>query len=548
MIPERSQLGFLDRFFSLFTKMRPGEGYCLFLLFWLGFIFMYGQWILKPVRDAFILSEADAELAAYGNAVQALLLMLIIPLYGVLYRRVSKTRLVQSVTGFFLVTLLVFYSLYAAGYPIYFPFYIWVGLYGTMLIAQFWALAADHFNVKSGQRLFGVLAAGVSLGGLMGPVTAFTFIDKIGEGNLLLIVAATLSLTLFLINPAVNAIPDGSRGTRTKDDDTKRSSVLGGFATVLKDRYLTLIAFFVVFQNLIDSMGDYILRTWVRVHAEHLISTGESSLSLSKQIGSIMADFYGLQNLVVFLLALLVVSRVIRFIGIRGSILVLPCVMIIGYGVIAFVPIFSIIRLVKITEKGTNYSLNNTVRGALFLPTSQEATYEGKTTIDSFFWRFGDFAQAGIIFVGLNWFDLQLAHMALLSMGLAGIMLWLAVLIGRHYRTLALTNVTNVPPQLNRSIPDAKIGADGLLEHALSADTFIDADPGEVLVLTACQVDGAPLPAWLNFDPSRLVFRGSVPADFIEEVVIQVTATDVDGAYVSDTFIIRHIRQTGQAD
>ncbi len=548
MIPERSQLTPLDRFFSLFTKMRPGEGYCLFVLFWLGFLFMYGQWILKPVRDAFILSEADAELAAYGNAVQALLLMVIIPLYGILFRTVSKIRLVQCVTGFFLVTLLIFYFIYTAGYPIYFPFYIWVGLYGTMLIAQFWALAADHFNVKSGQRLFGVLAAGVSLGGLMGPITASRLIDNVGEENLLLLVGATLFLTLFLVRPGVNSIPEGSRGAGTKDDEQKKSSVFGGFATVLKDRYLTLIAIFVVFQNIIDSMGDYILRTWARIYANDLIAAGESSLTLSKQIGTIMGDFYGLQNLVVFLLALFAVSRVIRFLGIRGSILVLPCVMIVGYGIIAFVPIFSVVRLVKIAEKGTNYSLNNTVRGALFLPTDQSATYEGKTTIDSFFWRFGDFAQAAIIFVALNWLGLQLAHMALVSMALAGIMLWFAVLIGRRYRALVRTNVTNVPPQLNRSIPDAEISPHGSLKHPLAPDTFIDPDPGEVLVLTACQADGAPLPSWLNFDPARLLFHGTAPVDFIEEIVVQVTASDVDGAFVSDTFVIRHIRQTGQAD
>jgi hypothetical protein len=127
-------------------------------------------------------------------------------------------------------------------------------------------------------------------------------------------------------------------------------------------------------------------------------------------------------------------------------------------------------------------------------------------------------------------------------------MLWLAILIGRHYGTLARTNVTNVPPQLNRSIPDAEIGSNGLLEHALSPDTFIDADPGDVLVLTASQVDGAPLPSWVNFDPTRLRFHGTVPAEYMEEIVIQVTASDVDGATVSDTFIIRHIRRTGQAD
>ena len=320
MIPQASQLSPLDRFFGLFTKMRPGEGRSVFLFFWLGFIFMFGQWILKPIRDVFILSEADAEMAAYGNAVQAVLLMLVIPLYGVLYRRLTKTRLVQAVTLFFIATLLLFYFLYEAGNSIYFPFYIWVGLYGTMLIAQFWALAADHYNVKSGQRLFGVFAAGVSLGALVGPLTVSTFVATLGTGNLLLLVAAALGVTLFLVNPSVNAIPEGSRSTGAKDDEKKKSSFLGGFATVLSDRYLTLIAFWVVLQNIIDSTGDYILKTWVKKHANELVASGESTLGVGEQIGVIFGNFYFVQNLVTFLLALLVVSRVLRVFGIQKAI------------------------------------------------------------------------------------------------------------------------------------------------------------------------------------------------------------------------------------
>ncbi len=545
MIPQASQLSALDRFFGLFTKMRPGEGRSVFLFFWLGFIFMFGQWILKPIRDVFILSEADAELAAYGNAVQAVLLMVIIPLYGVLYRLLSKTRLVQAVTLFFIVTLLLFYFLYEAGRAIYFPFYIWVGLYGTMLIAQFWAMAADHYNVKSGQRLFGVFAAGVSLGALVGPLVVSNLVASIGSGNLLLVVVAALVVTLFLVNPGVNAIPEGSRSTGSKDDPKKKSSVLGGFATVLTDRFLTLIAFWVVLQNIIDSTGDYILKTWVKRHANELVSSGESSLEVGEQIGILFGNFYFVQNLVTFLLALLAVSHVLRIFGISKAIRFVPAFMILGYAVIAltpaiaFLPIFSVIWIVKIVEKGSNYSLNNTIRGALFLPTSQSAKYEGKTTIDAFFWRFGDLLQAAIIFVALNWLDYGVTEIAIFTMLLAAIMLWLAILVGRHYNHLAATNVTNAPPELGRSIPDVEVVAGSSFRHEIAPDTFTDPDPGEVLVLTATLADGQPLPAWVSFDPMNLHFRGTAPVDLVEEIVVQVTASDVDGASVSDTFVLR---------
>lgn len=545
MIPETSKYTPLDRLFSLFTKLRPGEGRSLFLLFWLGFAFMYCQWVLKPVRDALILSEADAEMAAYGNAVQALILMFMIPLYGILYRRLSKIHLVQAVTVFFIGTILLFYVLYEAGIQVYFPFWVWAGIYGTMMIAQFWALAADHYNVKSGQRLFAVLAAGVSLGALVGPGTVSQFVSQLGMGGMMLVVAGILTVTLFLPQRAVDAIPEGSRSVDTTEDDGEKQSVLGGFAVVLKDRYLILIAAWVVIQNIVDSTGDWVFREAVQKHAQEVVANGDGSMTLANQIGINMGNYYFVMNLVVFLLALLVVSRLIRWLGINRAILILPSIMVVGYALIAvapglqFIPIFSLIWIYKITEKGFNYSLNNTIRGALFLPTSQCAKYEGKTTIDTFFWRFGDLLQAGIIFVALNWLDFGLTEVALLTMWLAVLMLWLAWKLGRHYKAMATSGSLNEPPKLGRSISDAEVVAGGAFQHVLHPETFLDPDPGEVLVLTAAQMDGSPLPPWVRFDPGRLIFEGTAPAELTEELVIQVTATDVDGASITETFRIR---------
>lgn len=544
MIPQTSSYTPLDRLFSLFTKVRPGEGRSLILLFLLGFLFMYCQWILKPVRDALILSEADAELRAYGGAVQAVILMVVIPLYGVLYRRLSKIHLVQAVTAFFIATTLVFFGLYKAGVPIYFPFFVWAGIYGTMMIAQFWAMAADHFNVKSGQRLFGVLAAGVSFGALVGPITVSQFIVKLGMTGMMLLVAGILTLAMFLPQFAVDAIPEGSRSAGSVEDEPRKASVLGGFATVFKDHFLILIAAWVVIQNIIDSMGDYIFTTAVKEHAEAEVASG-SGMTLGQQIGVITGEFYFVMNLVVFLFALLAVSRLIRWIGVSKSILILPIIMVVGYALIAvapgmqFIPIFSLIWIYKITEKGTNYSLNNTIRGALFLPTSQSAKYEGKTTIDTFFWRFGDLLQAGIIFVALNWLSFGLTEVALLTMWLAVLMLWLAWKLGHRYKEMALSKGFNEPPRVVRPIEDTEVVPGHAFKYALDPEAFLDPDPGEVLVIAAAQMDGAPLPEWVKFDPGELIFSGVAPEELSEEVVIQVTATDVDGASVTETFRIR---------
>jgi AAA family ATP:ADP antiporter len=106
----------------------------------------------------------------------------------------------------------------------------------------------------------------------------------------------------------------------------------------------------------------------------------------------------------------------------------------IGYGLLAFVPVFAFVRLFKIVENSLNYSLQNTARHALILPCDEEQKYAGKTTIDTFFWRLGDLAHAGIVFAGVHWLAAQPAQFAAFNAVLAVGWFWLATRIGAAHR------------------------------------------------------------------------------------------------------------------
>ena len=94
-------------------------------------------------------------------------------------------------------------------------------------------------------------------------------------------------------------------------------------------------------------------------------------------------------NLLSFLVQLFVTSRVIRFMGVRGALFILPVLALINYSIIAVAPILAVVRIGKILENSTDYSIQNTLRQALFLPTSREAKYKAKAAIDTFFTRAG---------------------------------------------------------------------------------------------------------------------------------------------------------------
>ena len=137
-------------------------------------------------------------------------------------------------------------------------------------------------------------------------------------------------------------------------------------------------------------------------------------------------------------------SRVLDKIGVRRALFVLPLVAFGSYAIIGAFGGLMLIRAAKIAENGTDYSLQNTVRQALFLPTERAAKYKAKAAIDTFFVRFGDTLSA--VLVGLGIHQLGLAGRDLALANLALITVWIAIAAGIARRHRALSREPDVAP------------------------------------------------------------------------------------------------------
>jgi AAA family ATP:ADP antiporter len=146
-------------------------------------------------------------------------------------------------------------------------------------------------------------------------------------------------------------------------------------------------------------------------------------------------------KLLAFLLQAFVVSRIFKYIGVRAALFILPVIALGGYSMIALLPIFGVVTWAKILENSTDYSVQNTTRHALFLPTSREAKYKAKQAIDSFFVRAGDMLQAAVVFVG-TMLAFGIRGYALVNLALVVVWLVLAVAIAREHRKLTPGDVT----------------------------------------------------------------------------------------------------------
>jgi AAA family ATP:ADP antiporter len=363
--------------------------------------------------------------------------------------------------------------------------------------------------------------------------------------GLMLVATLALTATLAVAGPERRAVPEGSRAVGLEHGKAM-PRLLGGIGLVLRDRYLLLIALLVVLLNWINTTGEFILADFVQRDADARVLASGGSLDKGALIAAFYGDFQFWVTVASLAIQLFLVSRIYRSVGVRGALLIHPVIVALGYGLLAlspllggFVPVFTLIRLIKIGENSVDYSLMNTTRHALFLPLDRDAKYEGKTAIDTFFWRFGDLIQAGAVYVGLNWLQWQAPQFAMLNLLLAALWIALAVAIGRGFSRKAVENVINVAPEVASPIPDLHYVPGQPFHHPVSADAFSDADPGDVLHLKARLADGRPLPQWLRFDARQRAFLGTGPTEVLEELTVTVIASDVDGMEANSCFVVR---------
>jgi ATP:ADP antiporter, AAA family len=427
--------GSLDRFLSLFADVRPGETRQLVLLTLTVFLILAAYYIMKPAREALILAQPrGAEIKSYTLGAQALLLTLAVPLYGVLATRMARRWLINLVTLFFIACLPVFYVLAENGYPVGIVFFLWIGIFSLMVIAQFWAFANDVYTPEAGKRLFALIAFGASSGAVFGAFICGRLIRLIGVHALLLLAAVVLAASLAVFNLVERrALRSAASGGPAADADRPIGEG-NPFGLVLQHRYLMLIATLILLLNWVNANGEYILGSVVRSTGEEQIASGQlRAEERSAFIGHFYASYFQVVNITGMLLQLFLVSRAINYSGVPVSMTILPLVALVSYGVAALVPSLGILRWVKTAENSIDYSLQNTVSQVLYLPTTRAQKYKAKQVIDTFVVRSGDLLAAGTVLVGTSALAFGASRFAMINVVLVLAWLVLAVAVGREF-------------------------------------------------------------------------------------------------------------------
>lgn len=157
---------------GVFGEVRPGEAPTALLLALNVFLLLTAYYMLKVAREPLILLGAGAEVKSYASVAQSVLLVFVANFYGWLSARVGRVALIALVTLFFAMNLGVFWVLGIRGVPLGVPFFLWVVVFNTVTVAQFWSFAAETYTEEQGKRLFTIVGIGSSIGAVGGATIA----------------------------------------------------------------------------------------------------------------------------------------------------------------------------------------------------------------------------------------------------------------------------------------------------------------------------------------------------------------------------------------
>jgi ATP:ADP antiporter, AAA family len=422
----------LDWLLTLFADVRAGEGATALLLTLNVFVLLTAYYLLKVAREPLILvSGGGAEVKSYASVAQSILLVFVTSAYGWLASRVGRMQLIGWVIAMFVMNLVVFWALGERGVPLGVPFFLWVGIFNLMSIAQFWSFAADVYTDEQGKRLFPIIGIGSSIGAVVGAWIAGVLVKQ-GPFRLMLFSAGMLLICLaltYVVHRRESERAEGAGVEVGKEKKRKKEDApLGhdnGFSLLLRDKYLLLFAAVLFVLNFVTKTGDYVLDKW-------LLEAAHGHADPGAYVGEFKARYFAWSNGFGVVCQLFFVSRIIKHLGMRWALYLMPLASLAGYGASFVTPVLGVLFVARVIESGLDYSLWNTTRNALWLVTTREAKYKVKQIIDTFIVRLGDALSAGLVWVGVRW-HLQLPTFIAVNLALSAIWLVLVVFLAREH-------------------------------------------------------------------------------------------------------------------
>ena len=388
-------------------------------------VLMSAYYILRPVRDAMASDWTDAEVSWLWT-LNFFISTAVVTVYGIAVSHFRFRILVPAMYGLFALSFVVFYVLASTSYDrtlIDKSFYVWVSVFSLFHISVFWSFMSDLFNKEQAGRLFGIIAAGASVGGIIGPSIPSFFSASLGTDNLMLIA----SLMLLVPIPIIFYLQ------LLKSSDLRNNDLVlnnpaakiggnpfAGFKMFFSNPYLLAIGLFIFLYTGISSFVYFELKNLL------------SELSRADRT-AVWAQMDLAVNILSIATGLFATGRIVGKFGMPVTIALIPVLICAGLLILAISPFMGAVVALQIIRRAGNYAVTRPAREMLFTRVDRETRFKAKPVIDIVAYRGGDMLMAWL-FTGLTQgLGLGLAAVAVVGAGIAALWSLVGIYLGRWF-------------------------------------------------------------------------------------------------------------------
>src|SRR5881409_666331 len=420
----------MKKIFAKIVDVKPNEVRALWLGFILFFVVLAGYYVIRPIRDN--IGATQFENLWWMFTVVLVAMIVANALFSMIVARMSRRKFIPIAYRFFILNLVIFFVLMQFMPPGKQPwvdgcFFVWVSVFNLFATAVFWGFMTDIFTNEQGKRLFGFIAVGGSLGGMLGPLITASLVHRVSTGVLLLICAGMLEIAAQSIRffPAEFRRSDSkSAGDAAAAEKPIGGKFWDGVTHICKSPYLFGLFLFILLYTLTS--------TWTYFQQSELTKVGFADRAART---AFFAKLDLSVNTLTLLLQIFLTGRLMKFLGVTVTLLFMPVLSLFGFAAMGLVPVLAVLAVFQVARRASTFAFMRPAREVLFTVLRREDKYKAKSFIDTFGYRCGD--QFGVSYSGLKALGLSLSAISYIAIPIVAGWCMLGVWLGRKQRALA---------------------------------------------------------------------------------------------------------------
>jgi AAA family ATP:ADP antiporter len=426
----------LRRFIDVRPEEVPVVGWCWLYIFSV----LSSYYIMRPIRDQAGVAGGVNNLQWLFTGTLVGMLVLNIP-FAYLVKKLPRSRFIPITYRFFALNIVLFAALLYwsdSGQTIWVGriFFIWVSVFNLFVVSVFWQMNVDLFSPEQGKRLFAVIAAGATIGAIVGSSLTASLARYVSPIFLLLGAAILLEVAVFSVGRLSRLSPTLHRQPVAGSEEAPiGGSVFAGITHAFRSRYLLNVSLFLLLFA--------ITSTFLYFQQAGIVSRSFSDRGAQT---AFFASVDLLVNVLTLAVQLFVTGRMVLLLGVALTLGILPALTIIGFGALAIFPTIAAVAVFQVLRRAADYAIARPTREVLFTVVSREDRYKAKSFIDTVVYRTGD--QVGAWSVALlSWVGLGTAATSLVVIPMAALWLLNALWLGRRQALLATEQAAELKPR-----------------------------------------------------------------------------------------------------